>query len=208
MMKSTDNEVLKLARAALKQTDDAIQKFVSLEPLPELLDCKPGCHYCCFNQPMVTPPEALLIGHQVKQTFTEHEKLELSDRIKKLLAQTDGRSPDEIVMMRHELACIFLQNGMCMIYQVRPAICRACSSTSTKHCEMIFKSRDHMSRLRCYPQIHEIFKTIHTELVNQCRKMGCQSDFLRIAEAIRDFLKHPNPIGAWLQGEIVFHLRI
>jgi hypothetical protein len=35
MMKSTLNEVLKLARDALKQTDDAIQKFVLLESLPE-----------------------------------------------------------------------------------------------------------------------------------------------------------------------------
>ena len=41
MMKRTNNEVLKLARAVLKQTDEAIQKFVSLESLPEPLDCKP-----------------------------------------------------------------------------------------------------------------------------------------------------------------------
>ena len=208
MMKSTNNEALDLVRTALKQTDDAIQKFTTHESLPEPIDCKPGCHYCCFNQPMVTPLEALLIGHQVNQTFTDHEKLELSDRINTLLAQTDGLSPDEIVMMRHEWTCIFLQNGICMVYQVRPAVCRACSSTNAKHCEMIFKSRDHMSRLRCYQQIHQIFKTVHTELVNQCRKMGCQSDSLRIAEAIRDFLKHPNPIEAWLKGEIVFHVRI
>lgn len=65
---------------------------------------------------MVTPPEALLIGHQVEQTFADHERLELSDRIGRILEQTDGRSPDEIVMMRHELACIFLQNGVCMVY--------------------------------------------------------------------------------------------
>jgi Fe-S-cluster containining protein len=205
-MENIKNRALELASNALSWTDEAIQKFTSLESLPEPLDCKPGCHYCCYNLPMVTPPEALIIGHQVKQTFTDHEKLELSERIKRLLAQTDGRSPDEIVMMRHELTCIFLQNGICMVYQVRPAVCRACSSTNAKHCEMVFESRDHMDRLRCYQQIHEIFKTVHTELVNQCRKMGCQSDSLRIAEAVRDYIKHPNPIEAWLQGEIVFHI--
>lgn len=205
-MGNFENKALELAFEALKRTDEAVQKFTTHESLPEPIDCKPGCHYCCYNQPMVTPLEALIIGHQVKQTFTDHEKLELSERIKRLLAQTDGRSPDEIVMMRHELTCIFLQNGICMVYQVRPAVCRACSSTNAKHCEMVFESRDHMARLRCYQQIHEIFKTVHTELVNQCRKMGCQSDSLRIAEAIRDYIKHPNPIEAWLQGEIVFHI--
>lgn len=207
-MQSSPNKALELALNALKWTDEAIQEFITHESLPEPIDCKPGCHYCCFNQPMVTPPEALLIGHQVDHAFTTPEKLELSDRIRRVLAQTVGRPPEEIVMMRHELTCIFLKNGMCMVYQVRPAVCRTCSSTSAKHCEMVFESRDHRARLRCYQQIHEIFKTVYTELVNQCRKMGCQSDPLRITEAIRDFLKHPSPIEAWLKGEIVFNIPI
>jgi len=31
---------------------------------------------------------------------------------------------------------------------------------------------------------------------------------LYIPEAIGDYLKHPSPIEAWLQGEKVFHMRL
>ena len=202
-----ENKVLTLALNALKWTDQAILNFTSHESLPEPLDCKPGCHYCCYNQPMVTPPEALLVGYHVEQNFTDQEKHELFDKIKKILKLTTDKSADEIVMMRHELMCIFLQDGVCRVYSVRPAVCRACSSTSAKHCEKIFKSGNHMARLRCYQQIHEIFKTVHTNLVNQCRNMGCQSDPVRITEAISDYFNHSNPLESWLQGETVFHVR-
>lgn len=73
-MRKEKNKILELVSDALQWTDDAIQKFTSLESLPKPLDCKPGCHYCCFNLPVVTPPEALFIGHHVEQNFTDQEK--------------------------------------------------------------------------------------------------------------------------------------
>jgi len=206
-MKSTNNEALELALKALKRTDDAIEKFVSLESLPEPLDCKPGCHFCCYNLPVVTPPEALLMGHHVEQTFTDQEKQEISDRINQILDRIDGISPYEVAMMRHELPCIFLEDAMCKAYQVRPAVCRTCTSTSAEHCKMIFETRNHTARLRCYQHIREIFQTVHSRLIDRCREMGCQADALPLAEAIKDYFRHPEPIEVWLQGETVFHIR-
>ena len=206
MMKSTNNEVLKLARAALKQTDEAIQKFVSRESLPEPLDCKPGCHFCCYNQPMVTPPEALLIGHHIEQTFTDQQTQTLNVKIKKILDKIVGKHLDEIFMMRHKLPCIFLEESMCLIYVVRPVVCRTCSSTSAAHCKTIFENRNHRARLRTYPQMYGILQTIHLRLIEFCREKGCQSDISRLSEAIENYLNHPNPIDAWFQGEIIFNL--
>jgi len=206
MMKSTNNEVLKLARAALKQTDEAIQKFVSRESLPEPLDCKPGCHFCCYNQPMVTPPEALLIGNHIDQTFTDQQTQALNVKIKKILKKIAGKNLDEIFMMRHKLPCIFLEESMCLIYVVRPVVCRTCSSTSAAHCKTIFENRNHRARLRTYPQMYGILQTIHLRLIEFCREKGCQSDISRLSEAIENYLNHPNPIDAWFQGEIIFNL--
>ena len=90
-MKNLNNKALDLALKALRQTDNAIHKFVSQESLPEPLDCKPGCHYCCYNLPVVTPPEALLMGYHVEQIFTDHEKKEITGRIDKILKHIDGR---------------------------------------------------------------------------------------------------------------------
>jgi len=207
-MENFENKALELVFKALNRTDEAIQKFVSQESLPEPLDCKPGCHYCCYNLPMVTPPEALLIGHHLDQTFTDQQKLILNVKIKKILKKIVGKHLNEIFMMRHELPCIFLEESMCLIYAVRPVICRTCSSTSAVHCKMIFETINHRARLRTYPQMYGILQTIHSRLIEFCREKGCQSDTLGLSEAIEDYFKHPNAIDAWFQGEIIFHTPI
>jgi Fe-S-cluster containining protein len=205
-MANLQNNVLQMASHALNRTDEAIQKFTSLESLPEPLDCKPGCCYCCYNLPIVTPPEALLIGYHIDQNFTNQKKNEILRRVNKILRHINGINPNETVMMRHELPCIFLEDGMCMVYPLRPAICRACTSTSSEHCKMIFENRNHRDRLRCYQRIREIFDAVHSRLVNHCREMGCQADPLPLAKTIRDYFKHTDPIDAWQQGKIVFRI--
>ena len=205
-MGNFENNPLKLASKALSWTDEAIDKFTSLESLPEPLDCKPGCHYCCYNLPMVTPPEALLIGYHIEKNYTNQDQKEISDRVNKILERINAISPYDIPMMRHELPCIFLENNMCMVYSVRPAVCRTCTSTSAEHCKMIFETRNHRARLRCYQQVRKIFDAVHSHLVNHCREMGCQSEPLSLADTMRDYFKHPDPINAWLQGEIVFRI--
>jgi Fe-S-cluster containining protein len=207
-MEKFQNKALELAWEALNWTDQAIQEFTSLESLPEPLDCKPGCHYCCYNLPVVTAPEALLIGYHVEQNFTDQAKKEIGGRVEMILERIESLSPYEVVMMRHELPCIFLEDGMCIVYEVRPVVCRTCTSTSAQHCKTIFESGNHRARLRCYQHIREIFQTVHSGLVDRCLEMGCQADPLPLAEATRDYFNHPEPIDAWLQGEIIFHTPI
>ena len=145
------------------------------------------------------------MGHHVEQTFTDQEKKKIAGRIHKILERIDGISPYEVVMMRHELPCIFLKDAMCMIYEVRPAVCRTCTSTDAEHCKMIHESGNHRAWLKCYQQIREIFQTVHARLVDHYREMGCQTDALPLPEAVKDYFRHPEPIEAWLLGEIVFN---
>jgi len=205
-MEIFQNKALELASDALYWTDQAVQEFTSLESLPEPLDCKPGCHYCCYNLPMVTAPEALLIGYHVAKNFTDYEQKEIGGRIEMILHRIEDLSPYDVAMIRHELPCIFLKDGVCRVYPVRPAVCRTCSSTSAEHCKIIFESRDHRARLRCYQKIREIFHTVHSRLIDRSREMGCQADALQLAAAIRDYFRHPDPIDSWLHGETVFYL--
>ena len=94
-MENLQNRVLELASNTLNWTDEAIQKFTCLESLPEPLDCEPGCHYCCYNLPMVTPPEALLIGHRLNQIFTDHQKQTINTKIQKILDSKLNRCSGE-----------------------------------------------------------------------------------------------------------------
>jgi Fe-S-cluster containining protein len=205
-MEKFQNKALDLARDALSWTDQAILEFTSLESLPESLDCKPKCHYCCYNLPMVAPPEALFMGHHVEKNFTDRAKKEIGVRVETILYRVKDLNPYDVVMIRHELPCIFLKDGLCRVYPVRPSVCRTCSSTSAAHCKMIFESRNHRARLRCYQKIREIFQTVHSRLIARCREMRCQADPLPLAAAIRDYFRHPDPIASWLRGETVFYL--
>jgi Fe-S-cluster containining protein len=203
-MEDLNNKAWGIALTALDWTDREISTFTSHESLPKPIACKIGCHYCCFNQPVVTPPEAFLIGHHVEQGFTNHEKQGLIHRIKHVVEVTKDKTPDEIAMIRYELPCIFLKDGMCNIYTVRPVVCRTCTSIDAEHCKAVFESRNHMARLRCYHHIREIFQKVQKNLVNQCMEMGCQSDLLFLAEALRDYFNIPNATQAWLQGKRIF----
>jgi Fe-S-cluster containining protein len=207
-MKTANSKALSLASKALKETDNAIHKFVSKDSLPEPLECKPRCHYCCYNLPVVTPPEALLIGHHVDRAFTDQEKKAILNRIGKILKRIAGFSPYEVAMIRHELPCIFLEEAMCMVYEVRPVVCRTCTSTDADHCKMIFESRNHRARLRCYQHIRDIFETVHSQLIDSCRQLQCQADAIPLPDGIRGYFKHPSPIEAWLNGDVVFHVPV
>ncbi len=203
-MKNNKDKVLKHISNELRRTDDAIRKFLSLESLPEPVECKPGCHYCCFNLPMVTPPEALLIGHYLDGTFTGPEKQALHQGNREIIKKIAGKRVDEIFMMRHELPCIFLTETMCRIYPVRPVVCRACCSTQAFHCKMIFETKNHRLRLRSYPQLRNILEAVHLRFLEFCREKGCQSDIFTLADAVDSYLRHPDPIEAWYYGEVVF----
>ncbi|MBW2327267.1 MAG: hypothetical protein JRF45_12505, partial [Deltaproteobacteria bacterium] len=93
-MEKFQNKALELAWEALNWTDQAIQEFTSLESLPEPLDCKPGCHYCCYNLPIVTAPEALLIGYHVKQNLTDHDQKEIGGSVEMILERIKDLSPN------------------------------------------------------------------------------------------------------------------
>jgi Fe-S-cluster containining protein len=204
-MENLRNKILDLATNTLFRADEAIQEFISHASLTEPFGCKPGCHFCCYNQPMVTPPEALLIGHHIEQSFRDQQKQKLNAKIQMILNKMAGKRSDEIFMMRHELPCIFLEESMCLIYAARPVVCRTCSSTHASHCKMIFETRNHRARLQTYPQMYGILQTIHSSLIAFCREKGCQSDTLRLSEAIKDYFIHPHAIDAWIQGKIIFN---
>ena len=184
--------------------DEAIEKFASCGSLPEPIACRPGCHFCCFNQPMVTSLEALLIGSHVDEVFSEGDRALLKGKIERIVACTRRMRPDEIFSRRHELPCIFLDHGRCRVYAVRPAICRACTSTSAAHCHSVFEARDFRARLRCYPNIRQILQNVQVRLAERCRALGCRAGHLWLAEAIDAFWRHPRPLEAWHQGQDIF----
>ena len=200
----TRNNALDLCSSAFSFADHVIQYFESKEPLSEPLACKAGCHYCCFYQALLTPPEALLIGNYLEKAFTEEEKLDLIVRIDRTLALTDGKSVEERAKTWHDTPCIFLANGRCSVYDVRPFICRAWHSLNSGQCREAFESNSRTAETEGYPHRYHIFQTVRDGLQEVSSDMGCQASILEIAKGMKQYINHPSPTEAWIKGDEVF----
>jgi Fe-S-cluster containining protein len=73
--------------------------------------CKKGCNFCCHIHVMTTEAEAEVIASKVTPDMIEA----LQDQAK----QTEETRP-----FSEHSACVFLKNGECSIYAIRPAACR------------------------------------------------------------------------------------
>lgn len=200
----TRNNALRVCSTAFSFANHMIQYFESKEPLSEPVACKAGCHYCCFYQVLLTPPEALFIGHYVETVFTEKQKLHLIKRIDETLAMTDGKSVEERAKTWHDTPCIFLANGRCSVYDVRPFVCRAWHSLSSDRCREAFESNRRLAEVEGYSHRHYILQTVRDGIQEVSTDNGCQAGILEIAKAMKQYIDNPNPIEAWIKGEKIF----
>src|SRR5205085_8350551 len=47
----------------------------------KMVDCMPGCDYCCYRSVSVTVPEVLAIQQYISEKFSEEEKASLRARV-------------------------------------------------------------------------------------------------------------------------------
>ena len=95
----------------------------------EQLDCKAGCSHCCRVRVEALEPEIFLIAKELKKLSPE--KLdELTGRLRNHAATINGVS-----VFDHHITCPFLENNLCSIYQIRPAVCRKAHSFDVEKCK-------------------------------------------------------------------------
>ena len=112
-----------------RNTDALIAASESTGPIPE---CTPGCVYCCSARVEVSGPEALYIAGHIQHMPAE-KKLPLLERLRQKAAEY-GVVTDQGDTLKPQ-PCAFLQDGLCSIYSIRPAVCRKAHSLSVKACE-------------------------------------------------------------------------
>jgi len=112
-----------------RNIDAVITASDSTGPAPE---CKPGCTYCCSARVEVSDPEAFYIARHIQHMPAE-KKLPLLERLRQKAAEYGTVSaPGDALKPQ---PCAFLQDGLCSIYSIRPAVCRKAHSLSVKACE-------------------------------------------------------------------------
>lgn len=195
---------LELAPRVMALAEDVINRFETQEPLGKSAACRPGCAYCCHYQVVMTPPEIFLVGTYVKNRFTAGKRQELFERIDRYASLREGKSLTETAGVLHETPCFFLENYTCVIYEVRPLVCRAWHAIDSTDCRIHLESATSRPEVEGYNHRHYVYKTVAAGMEAAIKEMGFQIGAFAIAGAMREYFRHHEPEKAWMRGDPVF----
>lgn len=83
--------------------------------------CKKGCDSCCYLFTSMGIPEGLLIAEHLLQSG-EWEKI--LPALKQAAIDSSFEGVTKTSYFKKKLPCVFLKDGLCSIYDIRPACCR------------------------------------------------------------------------------------
>ena len=155
-------------------------------------DCKSGCSHCCHVRVEALEPEIFLIARELKKLSPE--KLgELTGRLRNHAATINGVS-----VFDHHIACPFLEDDLCSIYQIRPAVCRKTHSFDVE---------------KCKPPSYEIPQSLEIALKSEALMKGTADAYRRIklsasghelGQAVFHALTDETAESRWAAGEEIF----
>jgi Fe-S-cluster containining protein len=191
-------------KRSLAFADQVIQDFEAKSPLKDKIACRAGCAHCCRYEVILSPAEALLIGHRAKHSYSETDVVQLLQRINKVLDVREGKRLSERAAVLDETPCIFLEAEKCRVYEVRPLICRALHSLDSRSCQEAISARKTRVAFVGYTHRYYVFQAVRSAMRHTGADMGLQTDELTIARAMLNYFDHPEPSNAWAQGRKVF----
>ncbi|SMD00811.1 Putative zinc-or iron-chelating domain-containing protein [Desulfocicer vacuolatum DSM 3385] len=194
-------------RSGLEKTAALAERIVTQvhqEQAGVSLACGAGCSYCCHAQVKVTPLEALVIFDWVGKNFSQIRRTLLKKRIDNNRKLTEGVNLEHRVMVKDQTPCIFLENGVCSIYPVRPLICRAWTSYSYDACEKAFLSENHTAEIESSAPSNFVYSLGRKIIEQVCKAYGLESRPLELPLAMAHCYGHIDLSREWIQGKIFF----
>jgi Fe-S-cluster containining protein len=181
--------VLRLATQVHRQMSAAI------DALPSKAEhaCAPGCYFCCYLPVDVLAPEAFRIAAHLQQTRSPGELAGLMCRL-----GTHGQ---------HDLGarpCVFLAQGRCSIYEVRPMVCRGYNSLSKERCEAYYHDASVDLKGTKDRVAGRVGEAMEDGVVAGLNALGLDAQWYELPSAVLRALQTPNGPARWARGEAVF----
>ena len=154
-------------RSSLGRLDGALAAAVAAAEVKPA--CRAGCWYCCHFKVEVRAEEAFAIVDHVREHFTQEQSRRLRQEVADNAKVMRRATPAE--QLEANLKCPFLAEGVCSIYEVRPARCRTFHATDVEICR------------ESYEQPHNL--AIHNTLIADVSAAG-EAHIEAISTALRE----------------------
>jgi Fe-S-cluster containining protein len=100
------------------------------------LACQRGCSYCCHLRVGIRPHDAFVLAKHVQTKFNAEQRARVIVRLEENLKRIAPLTPEQHI--RAGIPCALLEEGVCSVYEARPATCRKYYSVSVETCRNAF----------------------------------------------------------------------
>lgn len=128
LKKKTAAGALDVMRMAVKLAESAVEQLQNKQTLA----CKKGCSYCCHLKVEAFDHELYGIAAHLMATRKITELKDLDKRLSVIAKESSRMSPE--AYLEKKLPCVFLLDGACSIYPVRPIACVTYHSLDVADC--------------------------------------------------------------------------
>ena len=181
--------VLRLAQ----QVHQGMSATIDALPSKAQHACAPGCSFCCYLPVDVLAPEAFRIAAYLKQTRSPGEMGELLYRLGAHGQPDFGVRP-----------CVFLADGHCSIYEVRPMVCRGYNSLSKERCEAYYHDASVDLKGTKDRVAGRLAEAMEEGVIAGLNALGLDSEWYDLPSAVLRALGTTNGPARWARGETVF----
>jgi Fe-S-cluster containining protein len=181
--------VLRLAKRVQRHMSAAIDAL----PSKAQHACASGCYFCCYLPVDVLAPEAFLIAVHLQQMLSRAELAALVYRLGTHGQQDFGARP-----------CVFLADGRCSIYEVRPMVCRGYNSLSKERCEAYYHDASVDLTGTKDRVAGRLAEAMEEGVIAGLEALGLDAQWYELPSAVLRALEMPDGPARWARGEVVF----
>jgi Fe-S-cluster containining protein len=184
-----DAAVLELVR----QVHDGMTAAIDALPSKAQHACAAGCDFCCYLPVDVLAPEAFRIAAYLEQTRAPEELATLVYRLGAQGQHDFGVRP-----------CVFLANGRCSIYEVRPMVCRGYNSLSKERCEAYHHDATVDLKGTKDRVAGRLAEAMEDGVIAGLEALGLDAQWYELPSAVLRALDVSDGPARWAKGEAVF----
>lgn len=167
------------------------------------LACSEGCDLCCYPPVSATVPEVANIVAYVLSRLPTEEQDRIERRVHEVARQVallTGRQRIE-----RNIACPYLRDGCCTIYEVRPLACRGFNSTDRSVCEKVFAQPEAPPPVPAFVPLMASAQGLKQGLFVGLEQSGLPNPMVDLVKGSKKLLDSlDETLEEWLEGKDVF----